>query len=205
MSELKDKNKVKYLFSFILLIFLMWTFYLLTINIYFEMIKLDNKEKQIFVERLNTNKIVSNEKETKYIREIAGYNVIAILEIPEIDIMVEVLEEYSEKALKISVTKFFGPEPNEVGNFCISGHNYKISGSSMFSELKKIKINDEIFLKDVSGQKVKYEVYDVFKVYPNMTSSLSQKTEGRKELTLITCTLDSQKRIIVKAKEAEEI
>ena len=46
-----------------------------------------------------------------------------------------------------------------------------------------------------------YEIYDIFNVLPNETECLSQETDGRKEVTLITCTPNSKKRIIVKSKE----
>lgn len=34
-------------------------------------------------------------------------------------------EAETEALLKISPTKFWGADPNEVGNFCIVGHNYR--------------------------------------------------------------------------------
>jgi LPXTG-site transpeptidase (sortase) family protein len=50
-------------------------------------------------------------------------------------------------------------------------------------------------------RKIKYIVTDIFKVFPKETSSLSQRTNGKKEITLITCTADSKERIIVKGVE----
>ena len=44
-----------------------------------------------------------------------------------------------------------------------------------------------------------YKIYLVDIVEPDETQCLSQKTDGRIEVTLITCTTDSSKRIIVKA------
>ena len=72
------------------------------------------------------------------------------------------------------------------------------------NRLKELEIGDKIYLTSKNGIKKEYDIYDIFKVYPNDTKCLSQKTNGNVELTLITCTLDSEKRIIVKAREYEE-
>lgn len=55
-----------------------------------------------------------------------GYDVCAKLEIPAISLETYVLAHYSTNALQVSVTKFWGVEPNHIGNFCIAGHNFKI-------------------------------------------------------------------------------
>lgn len=136
--------------------------------------------------------------EKEYIeKEFKGYKVNAKLYIPKINLETYVLEEYSIQSLLTSVTKFYGGEPNTVGNYCIAGHNY--GPSNMFQNIKKLNQNDEIFLTDINGNKYKYIVYDIYKVWPNDTKCLTQETKGNIELTLITCTLDSEKRIIVKA------
>ena len=70
----------------------------------------------------------------------------------------------------------------------------------MFRNLKKLKTGDTFFLIDNNIGRVEYEVYDIFQVLPEDVSCLNQNT-NMKEITLITCTSDSKKRIIVKAKE----
>ena len=126
-----------------------------------------------------------------------GYPVIAKLEIPKIDLETYVISEYSDQALGVSVTKFYGGNPNEVGNFCIAGHNYITK--NMFHDLKKLSIGDTFTLIDINNHEGIYKIYLVETVEPEETQCLSQKTDGRIEVTLITCTTDSSKRIIVKA------
>ena len=126
-----------------------------------------------------------------------GYPVIAKLEIPKINLETYVISEYSNQALGVSVTKFYGGNPNEVGNFCIAGHNYITK--NMFHDLKKLSIGDTFTLIDANNNEGIYQIYLVETVEPNETQCLSQKTEGKTEVTLITCTTDSSKRIIVKA------
>ena len=155
-------------------------------------------EKQIKNDEEN-KKIANNEIPSRY----NGYPVIAKLEIEKIDLDTLVLKEHSKQTLAMSVTKFFGVNPNEVGNFCIAGHNYITK--NMFHNLKKVNVGDKIKLTDLTGRSINYKVYKKSTVLPNETQCLSQKTNGRTELTLITCTTDSSKRIVIKAiKEGEE-
>lgn len=133
--------------------------------------------------------------------EYKGYKVAAKLEIPKIELETYILNTYSEKSLNISATKFWGANPNNQGNFCVAGHNAQ--NKNMFSNLRELKIGDTLWITDNEIGKVEYEIYDIYTVKPEDVSCLSQQTEGRKEITLITCTNDSKKRIIVKAKEKE--
>ena len=126
-----------------------------------------------------------------------GYPVIAKLEIPKIHLETEVLKDYSDEALKVSVTKFYKGNPNQIGNFCIAGHNYITS--NMFHYLKDLEITDKLYMTDAIFGKMEYEIYDKEIVNPKDISCLSQETDGKVELTLITCTTDSKNRIIIKA------
>ena len=139
----------------------------------------------------------SSNTEDSMVTSYKGYPVIAKLEIPQIELETYVISEYSEQALGVSVTKFYGGDPNTVGNFCIAGHNYITK--NMFHNLKKLSVGNQLFLTDLENNKETYTVYSITTVGPNDTKCLSQKTNGRVELTLITCTTDSSKRIIVKA------
>ena len=71
----------------------------------------------------------------------------------------------------------------------------------MFHNLRKLKNGDSIFITSNKEEKLEYTIYDVYKVLPDDVRCLSQATNGKKEITLITCTNDSKKRIIIKARE----
>ncbi|MCI8620425.1 MAG: sortase [Clostridia bacterium] len=162
-----------------------------------------NKEMQYSAQDMNAT--YKKEEETKKYpkeeipKEYKGYKIIAKLEIPKIELETFILSEYSEKALNVSVTKFWGADPNKQGNFCIAGHNVKIK--NMFYNLRDLKIADTFWIIDNEVGRVEYEIYDIYRVEPEDVKCLSQETEGRLEATLITCTNDSKGRIIVKAKE----
>ena len=87
------------------------------------------------------------------------------------------------------------------GNFCIIGHNYW--NTKFFSKVPTLKEGDEIEITDLSGRTVTYEVYDKYQVTEEDVACTSQLTNGKKEITLITCKKEynSKNRIIVKAQE----
>ena len=62
-------------------------------------------------------------------------------------------------------------------------------------------MGDTIEITDLTNRTIVYEIYDKYVVEPNDTSCTTQRTNGQKEVTLITCTNDSKQRVIVKAKE----
>lgn len=164
-----------------------------------EIVKTQEKENKNEIEK----QIKKDEENNKIPSEYNGYPVIAKLEIEKINLDTFVLKEHNKQTLATSVTKFYGANPNEVGNFCIAGHNYITK--NMFHNLKKVEVGDKLKLTDLIGRSIDYKVYKKETVLPNETQCLSQKTNGRTEVTLITCTTDSSKRIVIKAiKEGEE-
>ena len=50
---------------------------------------------------------------------------------------------------------------------------------------------------------MQYKIYDIYTVEPDNTDCTSQVTDGKTEITLITCTKDFKKRFIVKARADE--
>lgn len=143
-----------------------------------------------------TNEIVSNIQVGD-----KTYSTEAIITIPKIDISYPVLSETSDKLLEISVNKYWPEDlkPNEVGNYCIVGHNYR--NGKMFGRLNELENGDIVELEDLTGRTIKYAVYDRFVVEPTNTDCTSQRTNGRKELTLITCTNYGTQRLVVKCRE----
>lgn len=127
------------------------------------------------------------------------YNVEAIVYYKKLGIKYSVLSEENDNLLKISVCKYWGPNPNEIGNYCIVGHNYR--SGKMFGKLSSASNGDEVQLKDLSGRTVTYVVYNKYVIEPTDVSCTSQLTNGARELTLITCTNQGKKRLVVKARE----
>ena len=145
-----------------------------------------------------TNKVTT---QTYTAKNGTSYNVEAILNIPRLSINYPIISETSEELLKISLNKYWGPAPNEVGNYCIVGHNYK--NKKMFGRLNEIVSGDTVELTDMAGNTVTYTVYDKYVVDPTDVACTSQLTNGKKEVTLITCTNYGQQRLVVKARASK--
>ena len=127
------------------------------------------------------------------------YYIVGTVSIPSIDCKYPIINDTTEELLKISPCKFWGCEQNEVGNFCIVGHNYR--SSKFFSNVPDVSLGAKINITDITGRTLTYKVYDKYIVSPYDTTCTSQRTNGLKEVTLITCTDDSKQRVIVKARE----
>ena len=165
----------------------------------------ENISKKADIKIVNNNlngKIVENIKQYEkvdYEEFFNGYKVCAKLEIPSISLNTNILEEYSEEALKVSPTKFWGVNANEIGNFCVVGHNF--INKNMFHDLKNLNIGDNFYISDKKVGKVEYEIFSIYKVLPDDTSPLDCITLNEREVTLITCTNDSKARVVAKFRE----
>ena len=126
------------------------------------------------------------------------YYTIGVINIPSINVNYPILSTYTDELLKTAPCRFHGPNPNEVGNLCIAGHNYK--NSKFFSKVPNLQLGDKIEITDLSGRMLTYTVYDKFIVNPDELECTSQLTNGNKEITLITCTNDNKQRHIIKAR-----
>ncbi len=150
-------------------------------------------------ENLESEKVYKGSKlEEAVPSEYFGYKVSAKLEIPKLNIDSNVLEEYSKDGLEVCVSKFWGSNPNEIGNYCIAGHNY--GRKNMFGYLGDLEIGEKIYLSDNKNGKYSYTIYDKYRIEMDNIEPLSQDTNKR-EITLITCTSYSNKRLIIKAVE----
>lgn len=164
---------------------------------------IENKTKSLAKEVLTTIKTTQSsevEETTQRIdAEMEGYKVVGIIKIPKIDLEYPILEKTNVESLNISVTKFWGNEINEIGNVTLAGHN-NLSGV-MFGKIDKLVNGDIIELTDIQNITLKYEVFDTKVIDPNDISCILPIEEGRREVTLITCTNGRANRFIVKAKE----
>jgi len=158
-------------------------------------------EEQIIINQQETPAEIETEQVT-VASDGTKYYTIGVINIPKINVNYPILSTESENIdtiLKISPCKFWGANPNEVGNLCIVGHNYR--NSMFFSKVPKLELGDTIEIQDLSGRTLTYEIYDKYTVDPSDTRCTTQLTDGKKEVTLITCTNDNKQRVIIKARE----
>lgn len=129
------------------------------------------------------------------------YETIGIVRIPKINVNYPILAQTTNvELMKVAPYKFWGANPNEVGNLCIIGHNYRRRGV-FFSDVPLLAVGDIVEIQDLTQRTIQYEVYDIHTVDPNDRSDTTQYTNGKKEVTLITCTDDAKQRVIVKCTE----
>ena len=128
------------------------------------------------------------------------YETIGVVKIPKLNITYPILSKTTDALMKVAPCKFHGASPNEVGNLCIIAHNYRRKGV-FFSDVPDLANGDIVEIQDLSQRTIQQDVYVVHIVMPDNVSDTSQKTNGRKEVTLITCTDNSEQRVIVRCKE----
>lgn len=159
----------------------------------------DNEEIGIEEQRVE----IRPQQDSRVASDGSTYSIIGEVNIPSINVNYPIILPNNldniDTLLKISVCKFHGADPNEVGNLCIVGHNYR--NSKFFSKVPSLEAGDIIEIKDLTGTVLKYKVYTKYTVVPEDVSCTSQLTDGQKEVTLITCTNDNKLRYIIKARE----
>ena len=137
-------------------------------------------------EKYQTLSLYSTNNTTKNSTSSSSH-IIGKITIEKINLNYSILSTCSEELLKLSPCRLCGPEPNGIGNLCIAGHNY----------------DNGMFFSDLNNNFLEYNIYDKFEVEINNTSVLNQDTNGKKELTLITCNNKKKNRFILKAKEMD--
>lgn len=166
-----------------------------------------NKEEQnndanteIVTPNIQTENIVQNgNSETNSENIYKGFPVVGTIEIPKIDLKYVVLEGVSGDAIDVSVAVDSGPGLNKVGNTVIAGHNYR--NGTFFSNLKNVSKGDKVYITDSTGTKVAYTVYNISTIAPEDSDYMDIDTNGKREITLKTCTDDTKSRLIVNARE----
>lgn len=166
-------------------------------------VSLDEEESDSVQEKVTpTNRKVKDSDKGKvyYAENGEDYRIESRLQISNLGIDYPVLSKTSDELLKISLNKYWGNGPNKIGNYCIVGHNY--ANGKLFGKLSQMEIGDTAVLKDMeTGKSVTYEAYKIDTVDPTDVSCTSQLTNGKKEMTLITCKNYGTQRLIIKCRE----
>ena len=137
---------------------------------------------QIKIEKESIDKIIETKEKSNY----DGYIYIPKLDYKNVISEKNVLDE--NKIYMLSKKEVINKKE---GNIILSGHNNKY----VFSSIYKLNINDEIIISDFKKE-YSYKVIET--KYINIKDkSISDNVYDKKILTLITCTINNQKRYIV--------
>lgn len=132
-----------------------------------------------------------------------GYSMIGTIEIPKTDIEYPIIadEDASINSLNVAIVKLYPSSDmlNEVGNTVLAGHNYK--NGTFFSNNKRLEKGDEIYITDLAGRTITYEIYNIYTTTTSDSEYMNRDTNGRREISLSTCTDDTTARLIIWAAE----
>lgn len=161
--------------------------------------KEDDEDNTIY-EGIDEGVTEGSESSDKKVKMYNGFVVSGTIEIPATNVKAPIIaqSDYSLKALETSVVEIYGDGLNQVGNTTIVGHNYR--NGTFFSNNKKLKIGDKIYITDLNGKRLTYTIYDKFEVKENDADYMIRDTQGAIEISLSTCTDDSKARLIILAK-----
>lgn len=194
------KNKVYNIILTILFIALVIVIILIAIKYSKNQIK--EQELQSVVDEVNTQikQLDNSEIELDEVRvEYKGYNVVGVITIPSIDIEYPIIDKTSDEAMKVSITKFWGDNVNDIGNFSMAGHNY-LDGT-MFGKTSRLDLGDKIKMTDLTGKTIEYQIFNKYVIDANDVTCVNSVKGNTREITLITCTNGRSNRLIVKARE----
>lgn len=127
-----------------------------------------------------------------------GYAVNGKIEIPKIDLEYPILEATVD-TIQVAVGFIYGPGLNEVGNNVIIGHNFR--DGRFFSNNDKLSIGDKIYITDLSNRRVEYKITKKYITDANDFSYAVRDTNGKREISLSTCTDDVSGRLVIWAEE----
>ena len=176
-KKIKKKTGKKKLTFFLIVVCI-----LVAPAIYFQDTEKNAGNTQNIITKVEENQVTEENKTEIVDADIPDtmgeYNVIGKIVIDKIGVAKNILDQTNDESLKLSVTKFYGPNVNEVGNLCLSGHNYK----DTFGYLGKMQNGDTFYIVDKENfKKVTYKVYDQFTVNATELDCLEQETEGKRE------------------------
>ncbi|MCQ2969125.1 MAG: class D sortase [Clostridium sp.] len=152
-----------------------------------------------FSEGISTGEVTESNESVKLdnvnLDEINGYKPIAMIEIPSINLSQALVEGITDDVLQYFLGHFpDSAKAGEVGNFAIAGHRVS-DYTDAFINLYKVSAGDEIIVK-THNNKYTYVIEENFIVNPDQVEVLDPTDNAT--ITLITCTVGSKQRVIVK-------
>ena len=190
------KDKIRRIIGFILIIIGLS----IIISIVYKKIETSKKQKELqnVLEELITGEgTVSDMTEEERLKFKDGYTPIALIEIPSIKLYQGIIEGISDDVLLYYLGHFEGTAmPGEKGNFGVAGHRVS-NYSDALVNLYKAEIGGDIIVK-ANNKEYTYKITESFIVEPNRVDVLENTEEAT--ITLVTCTVGAEERLIVKGK-----
>lgn len=127
--------------------------------------------------------------------EVDGHAYIGILAIPDLELELPVMSEWSYPNLKISPCRYTGSA--YLDNMVIAAHNY----ARHFGRLKELSGGETVIFTDADGNRFTYEVALVETLMP---ADVEEMENGEWDLTMFTCTVGGSWRVTVRCDRTAE-
>jgi len=158
---------------------------------------------EIVDEEINENEVVNNNESpsptTTTKVTYKNYNVVGTIQIPKTKVKYPIVDSTSSSAMDVAIVMLYGVGLNKEGNTVLAGHNYRNGG--FFGNNKKLENGDKIYITDSAGGKIEYTIYNKYITSDSDFSYATRETNGKREISLSTCTNDNSKRLVIWAKE----
>ncbi len=142
----------------------------------------------------STTETVVPEMETAV---VDGNAYIGFISIPELDVELPVLGNWSYPNLKIAPCLYQGNIVTD--DMIICAHNY----STHFGRIKTLHTDSEIIFTEISGKETRYTVMNIEELPGTAVDEIRFGNADDWDLTLFTCTLSGQSRVTVRAVRTE--
>lgn len=126
------------------------------------------------------------------IQNIDGQNYIGILEIPDCNLELPVISDWSYPRLKIAPCRYDGSAYTD--DLIVAAHNYQ----SHFGDLNVLQEGEEVILTDMDGNVFRYKVIEREILLP---ADVKEMQAGNWDLTLFTCTFGGSYRVTVRCEK----
>lgn len=165
-----------------------------------ENVTVDNT--QVVLENIDTGTITTGDSSsgTSSVVQCEGYNVVGTIEIPAIDLEYPILERTTPDSIELAVAILYTANGlNQPGNTLIVGHNYR--SGAFFGNNDRLQLDDKVYITDTSGTRIRYNIYNIYETSAEDGDFIMRDTNGRREISLSTCTNNSKARLIIWAVE----
>ena len=179
LKEKKMKNKNSLLLFGVGMAFIILGCCLIMYNSYED--KKAGIESKKVVEQIQDNPVESV--------KIDNNEYIGIINIPTLNLELPVMSDWSYEKMKISPVRYYGSF--ETDDLVICAHSYK----TFFRYIKNLVVGDILIFTDMGGNSYLYKVEVIENLGP---TDIKEMIENEFDLTLFTCTSDSQNRVTVR-------
>ncbi len=125
-------------------------------------------------------------------QEVDGRNYIGVLEIPDLDLELPVISQWSYEDSLYAPCRYAGSA--YMDDLVIAGHNY----GNHFRDLPDLSIGATLSFTDVDGNRFEYMMVDIEVLKPNQ---VEQMCTGEWDMTLFTCTVGGAERIAIRCEK----